>query len=146
MQNYRFVHRPSRWKDAHQTPGSSFRRETCKCLLIFIVVLLFSCFGECLTQLNIEGSTLQVSYVLNGVKKVYYFRNSWIQTPLKYLPTGLGKNQRNSYLNTSCRQETEHLNSLLRASGSDRSKAINDPHDMPAQGLGYPFSPPYSVL
>lgn len=73
------------------------------CLLIFIVVFLFICFSECLTQLNIEGSTLQVSYVLNEVKKVYYFRNSWIQTPLKYLPTGLGKNQRKSYLNASYR-------------------------------------------
>lgn len=31
LPDYRPVHWPSRWEDAHQTPGSAFRREACKC-------------------------------------------------------------------------------------------------------------------
>lgn len=78
LPNYRPVHWPSRWEDAHQTPGSAFRRETCKCLLISIGGVWFG-FGwgfvnpwlNCsIGNLSAEGSALKMSFdVLKEKKK-----------------------------------------------------------------------------
>lgn len=78
LPNYRPVHWPSRWEDAHQTPGSAFRRETCKHFSISIVGGWVG-FGwsfvnpwlDCsIGNLSAEGSALKMSfYILKEKKK-----------------------------------------------------------------------------